>query len=329
MAVRIKDIAIKCGVSEGTVDRALNDRGGIKKETKELILKTAKEMNYQSNHLASCLAKGRTMNIGVVCAGLTNTFFAQLIEEIERMASANGYFITLILAHDDIKRELEGIRYLANRQVDGLIIFPIGKGKEYEEEIAGYNIPIVTIYNRVSDKFIHVDVDCRQIMKDAVSKIKAKGYQRVVYMDPFYDREELMWQNRYSLNQRRQGYLDGIKEEGLGEPVIFTEYEMQTIRKILDAEAGKTAILCPFDNVAIRLLHMLKDDGIRVPLDVGIMGFDNVPMLEHITPKICSVDCGIQNLGRRAFQVLLQLIEGKTDICDCVTGYTFTEGESL
>ena len=166
-------------------------------------------------------------------------------------------------------------------------------------------------------------------MKDAVSKIKAKGYQRVVYMDPFYDREELMWQNRYSLNQRRQGYLDGIKEEGLGEPVIFTEYEMQTIRKILDAEAGKTAILCPFDNVAIRLLHMLKDDGIRVPLDVGIMGFDNVPMLEHITPKICSVDCGIQNLGRRAFQVLLQLIEGKTDICDCVTGYTFTEGESL
>lgn len=329
MAVTIKDIAIRCGVSEGTVDRAINNRGGIKQETKERILRVAEEMNYQSNHLASCLAKGRSMNIGVVCAELTNNFFAQLIEEIENMAKVNGYFITLVLTHNDIEREKEGIRYLTSRQVDGVILFPIGEGEEYAGDLLKYKIPFVTIYNKLSPRISHVDVDCRQIMKNAVSLIVSKGYKRVAYMDLRYGRPESKGKNRYSFNQRRLGYLDGIEKEGLGEPVIFTEYDIGFIKKLISDQAGKTAILCPFDNVAIHLLNMMRDNDISVPEDIGLMGFDNIPMLDSITPRIYSVDCGIKNLGRKAFEVLLEQIEGSMEVHNHVTEYTFTDGESL
>ena len=78
ISATIKDIALRCGVSEGTVDRALNGREGIKKETKEKILQAAKEMGYRPNHLASCLARGSSKTIGVVCAGLDNPFSVHL-----------------------------------------------------------------------------------------------------------------------------------------------------------------------------------------------------------------------------------------------------------
>jgi len=324
----IKDIAKACGTSEGTVDRALNNRGGIKKETKEKILQVAKELDYRPNHLASCLAKGSTKTIGVVCAGLRNAFFSSLVEEIERTAHENGYFITLILTYNSRDKELEGIRFLAERQVDGIIIFPIGQGPELEKELLKTKLPIVTVYNRISEKFVHVDVDGRQIMRSAVSQIVEKGYRRIAYLDLGHDVMEDEGKNRYSLNQRRQGYLDGVEDERL-EAVIYSEFKEEELLEFINREGGKPAILCPFDNVAIRTLNIMRKNGISVPGQVGIMGFDNIPILDSITPRLYSVDCGMRTLGRKTVSILLRRIDGDTDVSDCVTGYTFIEGESL
>jgi LacI family transcriptional regulator len=329
MACTIKDIAAACGVSEGTVDRALNNRCGIKEETKHKILQVAKELDYQPNHLARCLATGSTYTIGVVCINLSNNFFSLLIEEIEAIAKENGYFINLILTHNDPVRELEGIKYLARRKVDGLIIFPVGIGKEYEKELKTLNVPIVTVYNRISSAFTHVDVDCRQVMRNAVSYIVQKGYKRVIYMDIGIQRLRAKGINIYSLEERRSGYLDGIKDEIL-EDIIFEDFNAdEIIRLIKCEEAGKAAVLCPFDNMAIRVLNLFKERGIKVPEQAGIMGFDNIDMLKVISPRIQSVDCGIRNLGRKAFSILLRQINNDDTVRDCVIGYSFTEGETL
>ncbi len=329
MSATIRDIARKCGVSEGTVDRALNNREGIRKSTKEMILKVAAELNYEPNHMASCLAKGSTKTIGVVCAGMRNPFFSALIEATEQMAYENGYYLTLVLNHNDLEKEREGVTYLAKRQVDGLIMMPLGQGEEYEKWLTSFNIPIVTVYNRISDKFAHIDVDGREIMEEAVSRMVNKGYKRVLYLDLGYDHESAKVHNRYSLNKRRQGYIDGVKKEGLGEPVIMTEVNWDGIEQFIRADGGKPAILCPFDNIAIKMLNILREHGMNVPDDVGLMGFDNIPILEAISPRIYSVDCEIRDLGKKAFSVLLQLIQGQQDVSDYVTTYTFTEGQSL
>ena len=325
----IKEIALACGVSEGTVDRALNDREGIKKETKERILQTAKEMGYRPNHLARSLARGRSGAIGVVCAGLSNPFFSSFVEAIERMAYENGYYLNLILTHGSREKEMEGIQYPAGRQVEGVIIMPLGHGEEYEQELLRLNIPIVTVYNRLSDKFIHVDVDGRLIMRDAVHRIVEKGYGRIAYLDMGYGTERAVQNNRYSMNQRRLGYEDGIREEDLGEPVIFSKCDWEMIQSFLRDGSGKPAILCSFDNLAIRVLNVLRSHGVSVPEEVGVMGFDNIPILDSISPRLCSVDCEIKELGIKAFSALLQLINKDETVCDYVTSYTFTEGESL
>lgn len=327
--VTIKDIAVRCSVSEGTVDRALNGRAGIKQETKEHILQVARELGYRPNHLASCLAKGSSRTIGVVCAGIMNPFFCSFVEAIERMAYENGYYLNLILTHGSREKEMEGIDYLASRQVDGLIIIPLGFGEEYEQTLLKYQIPIVTVYNRISDKFTHVDVDGRLIMRNAVQRMVEKGYHRIMYLDLGYGTPIDQKNNRYSLNQRRQGYIDGMQQEGLGKPEILVNYDWKPIEKFLMAGGGKPAILCPFDDVAVHMLNLLRKHGISVPEQAGIMGFDNISILDSISPRLCSVDCEITNLGTKAFSALLQIIKGDELVRDYVTSFTFTEGESL
>ena len=329
ISATIKDIALACGVSEGTVDRALNGREGIKKETKEKILQMAKEMGYRPNHLASCLARGSSKTIGVVCAGLGNPFFSSFVEAIEQMAYESGYYLNLILTHGSREKEMEGVRYLAGRQVEGLIIIPLGLGEEYEQALLSLQIPIVTVYNRLSEKFIHVDVDGRLIMKNAVHQIVEKGYKRIAYLDLGYGTERAGRNNRYSLNQRRFGYEDGIRQENLGEPIIFPKCDWELIQNFLQEGSGKPAILCGFDDLAIRVLNMLRSHGVSVPEEVGLMGFDNIPILDSISPRLCSVDCEIKDLGKKAFSALLQLINKDDTVKDYVTSYTFTEGESL
>ncbi|MDP4088779.1 MAG: LacI family DNA-binding transcriptional regulator [Bacillota bacterium] len=329
IASTIKDIAALCGVSEGTVDRALNNRSGISEKTKSRILQAARELDYHPNHLARSLAKGSTYTIGVVCINLSNNFFSLLIEAIEAIAKENGYFINLILTHNDPVREMEGIRYLAGRKVDGLIIFPVGMGKEYEKELKKLNVPIVTVYNRISSDFIHVDVDGRQIMRNAVSYIVQKGYSRVIYMDVGIQNLRRQGINIYSMEERRNGYLEGIKDEMMKE-IVLEDFDKDRIIQLVESEKhGKAAVLCSYDVLAIKVLNLFRERGIKVPDQAGIMGFDNIDILKTISPRIQSVDCGIRNLGRKAFSILLRQINKDRNVHDCVIGYSFTEGETL
>lgn len=128
MSVSIKEIARMCGVSEGTVDRALNNRSGIKEETKKRILETAEKMNYHPNHLAKSLATGCTKTIGVVCFNIIDSFFSSLIEVIENTAKEQGYFIMLILTKNNKEKELEAINTIYRKKGGRAYIVPCRKG---------------------------------------------------------------------------------------------------------------------------------------------------------------------------------------------------------
>lgn len=325
----IKDIAKACKVSEGTVDRALHGRGGIRQETKERILAEAKTLGYQPNHAARCLATGSSRTIGVVCIDLCNPFFTSFIEAVEGMAQEQGYFIHLILTHNDPARELEGIRYLAGRQVEGVIVFPVGRGEDYEQELLRLQLPIVTIYNRISPQFIHVDVDCRQIMRNAVSFIAQKGYKRILYLEAGVLKQKEQGINTFSMEERRNGYLEGMEDEFPGQAQILECFQQEELLRLTVGSGQKTAVLCAFDRLALQALMAFQEQGIQIPEEVGIMGFDNIDILPLVSPRIVSVDCQIRSLGRKAFAILLRKIRGDSKVTDCVAGYRFTEGETL
>lgn len=329
MAVSMKQIAKICGVSEGTVDRALNNRPGIKEETKQRILKVAHEMNYHPNHLARCLATGCTKTIGVVCFNICNSFFSSLIEAIEQAAKEKGYFITLILSENNVEHEIEGLKYLANRKADGLILFPVTGDENHIKMLKELDIPVVTIYNRLSDDFAHIDVDCRSIMDSAVAFIKNKGYDRIAYLDINMQKSIDKGINVYSFSERRKGYIEGIKYFGM-EPKIFEDFHRdEIINYIRSNKNEKKAILCAYDTFAVKTLSMCRELGYKVPQDVGLMGFNNMQVLDDIYPRIYSVDCNIEEIGRTAFARLYNLMNGGDDVSDCIIDYKFSNGESL
>lgn len=326
----IKELAKACGVSEGTVDRAVNNRSGIKESTKQRILDMAEQMDYRPNHLAKSLATGSTKTIGIVSVDLSNNFFALLVESIEQTAREHGYFINLALSHNDPEKEMEAIRYMAERRVDGIILFPLGKGKEFSSFLKKLNIPIVTIYNRIECDFVHVDVDCRQIMRNVVSFLAEKGYSGMVYIDPDFEKMKSGGINVFSIEQRRIGYLEGLKEEMLGDGEILEDMDEKQLVEIAKRKDGlKKVFICRNDTPAVRLMTIFRKNNIRVPEDVGIIGFDNIAILDNISPRLTSVDCNIETTGRKATMNLIRMINGEKDIKDCVVGYNIVEGETL
>ncbi|GAA4832451.1 LacI family DNA-binding transcriptional regulator [Paenibacillus vulneris] len=312
MGVTIKDIAALCGVSPGTVDRALNHRPGISEKTKARILQVAEQMNYQPDHMARSLAKGRTMTIGVVLFDLYNRSFSQLMNSIEAASRQQGYFVDLVLTNKDPENEKKCIEHLLLRKVDGIIIFAINQGEAFNDYLKSLSIPVVTICNYVSDDWSYIGIDDREAMKEAVRYICGKQYERFIYVCP-----PLAYRgktNIYTQEERLAGCLEGLKESGIeAQPTVITDKDYIGSISRMDFGSGtKTAIICSCDIYALEVMNHLKGRGLRIPDDVGLMGFDNIDVLKYVSPALTTVEYAVEEFGSRAVQCVIEQIEQGT-----------------
>lgn len=333
MATTIKDIAEYCRVSVGTVDRALNGRTGINEKTKQRILEAAQLLNYHPNYIGQSLARGKTMTIGVVCFDLYNNFFPELIDNIERLAKERGYFIYLILTHRDFRLEEDGLKYLHERLVDGIILFPIGFSKGYIEFLHSLHIPIVTIYNKLGENdFPFVGVDDRQAMEDAVKYLVDKGYTDIAYLTPDITGQEKEGLNTYTLRQRAQGYQDGMRRVGLKGIQTLEKGSMEErLERYLKEHdfREKSAILCLCDSYAIKAMKYLQQRGIRVPEQIGIMGYDDIEQLNYVVPRIATIKYSVPRMGKVAVDLLFRCMEKEECRGEYLLDYTIIDGGSL
>lgn len=329
MGITIKDIANICGVSPGTVDRALNDRIGINVKTKVKILNVAKELNYQPDLMARSLAKGRTLTIGVVLFDLHNRSFAQLMNAIESRSRELGYFIDLALTDKDPNNEKKFIERLMNRKVDGLILFTVNMGKDFDDYLKSLNIPIVTIGNWVSDNWKYVGINDRQAMKDAVIHIMNKGYRKIVYICPPLSYRGTT--NIYTQEERLLGCLDGLREFGIEkEPFIIQEKDyIGALDRLELVGSEKTAVLCSCDYYALEVMNYMKAKGLKISEDVGLMGFDNIDVLKYVTPKITTVEYAVEDMGYKAVDSLIAQMEKDDDSVLPLLDYKIIPGDSI
>jgi LacI family transcriptional regulator len=133
MSVTTGEIAKICGVSRGTVDRALHGRPGISPETRKKIIETAQKLGYRTNFVARSLVKGETKTLGVVAFDLYNRFFAQMVNAIEFRARELGYFIYLTLTNKDAEIEKKCIEHLVDRRVDGMLLCSVNNSYDYDK----------------------------------------------------------------------------------------------------------------------------------------------------------------------------------------------------
>ncbi len=281
-------IAEICGVSQGTVDRALNNRKGISAKTKEKILKVAEEYGYRPNIHARCIANGKSQLIGVVVFDLKNQFFTDILTNIEKICTSRGYSTVVMFTDKDSKTEIECIKNLYHISVDGIILCPINSGEEYENYLATLKIPIVTFGNKLNS-FPYVGIDNGIAMKDVVEHIIKEGYKKLVYVKP-----KLNEKNTFAQSERFSQFSQMCEKSGIN----------YTVTDLFSAEneiknSSSCAVICPTDIYAIKLLSIAQK------YKAGIIGFDNIPLIDELELKLDSVKYDLTLTAQMAVEYII------------------------
>jgi len=304
MAITIKDLARLCGVSVGTVDRALRDREGISRATRERILATAREHGYKPNIVARALKTRRTWDVGLIVHDLENEFFAELVNAIQETAWKKGYFIQIAVSRRDPERERTALEHMAGRNVDGILLFPTSVDPGFDSFLRSLGRPVVTIANRVSPVWPFVGLTDRAIMREATRQIISRGYRRLAYVGPLDAFPARI--NLYEIQERWAGLQEAAGESPGVQAMLLSRADYVEQVRRLDLAAARTAVVCASDIFALEILTDLRTRGVHVPRDAGIMGFDSIDALRYISPRLSTVEYPIQRMGEAAFSLLVE-----------------------
>jgi LacI family transcriptional regulator len=331
MPITTKEIAGLCGVSRGTVDRALNGRGGINPKTRELILETARKHNYRPHLIASSLSRGKSMSIGVVLFDLNNRYFSQLSNTISLSAREKGYFTYISVSEKDIDSEIQILQSLADRRVDGIILLPAAQGGDYIRWLKSLEIPLVTTGNHLPG-IHHVSIDEFRAAYESAAYIGGAGYRRICFVCPPL-RKKGTCEGKYNISSqdlRSRGVMHFMDLNPGYEyrPLIHKDYARDAVSMVREG-GGKTAFFCSSDVYALELFRAFRAEGIEVPRDAGLMGFDNLDILDYIQPRLTTVSTSVEIQGREVISVLFRLINGETAPETCHIPHRICPGGTL
>lgn len=277
------EIAKICGVSQGTVDRALNGRKGISPKTKEMILSVAKEYGYRPNIHASSIAGGKSHLIGVVVFDLNNPYFSDMLMSIEAYCTLLGYSTVVMFTDKDYEKEIECIQSLYHMAVDGIILCPANSGNAYENYLLSFNVPIVTLGNRLNG-IPYVGIDNASASRDAVAHMLKKGYKKLIYVKP-----ALKQRNTFAQAQRLDAFIAVCENQ----KVNYVVTDLPNAEKELNTDLP-CAIICPTDIYAIQLLSIAKK------YSAGIIGFDNIRLIEELGLTLDSISHNVPLTAKAA-----------------------------
>ncbi|OPH62134.1 hypothetical protein BC351_02550 [Paenibacillus ferrarius] len=327
MNITSKQIAELCGVTRGTVDRALNNRPGIHPETREKILRVAEELGYRPHFLAQSLVKGHTKTLGIVLFDIHNRIFSQLFHAFEAEARKRGYIVYLVLSHRDKELELEYINNLLDRRVDGIALLPANFNKKFESLLLRSRTPIVTFGNRLNGPFPYIWIDDKQAIQDSVSFLIQQGYRRLIYISPPLMRKGK--ENIHVPEQRYNGFIEACEATpDMRFDIIAQKNYLAELETLMDTTDSSSAILCSSDVYALEVLKWLNDRKIKVPEQIGLMGFDNIDVLKYINPAITTVDYNVNEIGTRLADLLINKINNQDIPSETLIAHHVVEGQS-
>lgn len=308
MPVTIKDIARAAGVSHTTVSRALQDNSAISAETTARIKKLAQEMGYTPSAVAQSLLSQRTLTIGMVVTTIADPFIIQLMDGVEQVAKAAGYSVFLSTSHNDPEQEIAVVDTFQRRRVDGIIVTSSRVGSVYSSRLDKIQVPIVLINNQEEGDFLHtVAVDDVQGAQLAVEHLLGQGHVQIAYVGA---------PNRPKSNRRRlAGYEAALRQAGVylnPEFVLAAEAgnDLERGQEALDLllTVGATAVFCYNDITAIGLVMAAAEQGITIPQELSVVGFDDIEPASYVTPSLTTIRQPRSKLGQLAMQMVLDLL---------------------
>lgn len=321
--ITIKELAKELKISTSTVSRALADKWDVNPETRKAVLELAERWNYRPNPISLSLKQQQTLTIGVVVPEFITSFFPEVIIGIQNTLEAAGYSILISQSNESYERELHNVKNLEARLVDGLIISLTKEtvNTDYLQDLLDRNIPLV-LFNRVCDLDVpKVIIDDYKLAFEAVEHLIKQGYKRIAH---------LAGPENLELSQmRKKGYTDALKKHQMEicpELIIpcgvMMEKGVIAAHRILEMENKPDAIFAINDPVAIGAMKTLQKNGIRVPEELGVVGFSDSKMAVIVEPNLTSVEQPTYDMGKVAAELLIEQLKNKKNtpiINKCIT----------
>lgn len=306
--ITLKMVAERAGVSVNTVSRAINNKSDINEETKKRVLKVAQELGYVQNATAVALRTKKTRTLGVVIADNRNPFYAEVLNGIEEAAREKNYHIILANTQRDYQKEEEAINLLLAKRVDGLLITPVQDRNDDIKNLIEANIPFVIVGRDF--KNIEVDAVYNDEVKGgflATKYLIKKGHKRIALINGFL--------HKSPARGRLEGYKKALKEYGIpfddslvsvGDIDVKDGYERT--KQLLEKGLNFTAIFAYNDMMAFGAMRAIKEKGLRIPEDIGLVGYDDIPFSSLISPSLTTIRLKKQELGVESLKLLLSRI---------------------
>ncbi len=308
----ITDIAKAAGVAPSTVSRALRDHPRISPGRRAAIRALAQQLGYLPSQAARSLVTGQTRTLGVVVTDVTDPFVGEVMKGAEEASRRAGYSLLFVASLRDPRLEAEGARLLLGRQVDGMIVISSRAAAQYADSLSSRGLPLVLVNNELPTAQVHsVCTDNRGGVRRAVEHLYQLGHSRIAFIaGPEQGR---------SSQQRLEGYLEAMAELGLPRPPAYLvegngliEDGPRALAALWALEAPPTAVVCYNDLTAIGLLSAAAKHGIRVPSDLSVIGYDNIPLSAYTVPPLTTVEQPKQALGQQAVETCLRVLAGET-----------------
>ena len=309
--VTVADIAREAGVSMMTVSRVINHKGDVSAATRQRVQEIIDRLNYRPSGIARSLATQHTGTLGLVVPDVSNPFFAEVARGAEHIAYAEGYSIFLCNTEEDPRRELAVVQSLEEKRVDGVVLISRLQPRQISEVLK--HLPAAVLINQRLDKktgpstvgIVRLDdVAGGQL---ATQHLLDRGHRAIgLLAGPA---------TSFSGQARSRGYQEALFAAGLSPDLAWKIHCPPTVeggqaaaRALLLAQPQLTALFCFNDLVAVGALQTCAELGRRVPEDLAVVGYDNVPLAALVTPSLTTCHSPRYELGAEAVRLLLEQI---------------------
>jgi len=320
MSITIKDLANELKLAPSTVSRALHDNKDISSETRKRVKELADKLGYQPNFLAHSLRTKSTHCIGVIIPEMRNFFFSSVLSSIQKIAFEKGYQLIICQSGESEKNEINYLDRLASGWVDGILISISGTKKSVDKLTKiSEELPVV-VFDRVANKgnLCTIEAQDYEGAYNATKLLIDKGCKKIIHLGG----------NVHLINSQRRasGYIDALNEYGgyqSENTILQCDFDVDQVGIKLAAllESGVTfdGIISANDEMAIAAIKYLQSKNISIPDEVKVVGFGNNPISQIVEPNLTTIDHDPEGIGQAAFQSLIRLIDGNTDLMGRVT----------
>ena len=317
MRPTIKDVAAKAGLSVGAVSTILNNKPSrITEATKQRVLKIAEEMNYRPNRVAANLKNNRSFTIGLIVPDIRNGYFSNLAKGVEDECRRQGWNVILCNSNDSSERELEYVEVLDSKSIDGIILNTASTGglsgvEKIVDKLIQKGIPFVQFdLTAMTPKSNAVVMDHEKGGFMATKHLIDLGHRRIACITGSIYLE--------GAKSMLEGYKRALAEHDIpfDEALVFNgDYRMESGFLAMEYLNGKdfTAVFSFNDYMAFKVYQYLMEHGRSVPDDCFIVGYDDDPFSEIISPPLTTIYQPIYDMGQSATQIIIDVVEKKEE----------------